>query len=146
MHFYISGYVLPIYIQHLLPLSINFAISTYSRLSFVYIGLDLAFLNLLSSHSLALSSSYKVVSSFSSNLLMSRHLLTHIREHKRINTPVGNHFNKCGVHLTMEDVKIIARSMKSEYLLLALKALCIQAIKPSINDKDEYKSWKLVKI
>ena len=73
-----------------------------------------------------------------------RHLITRIKEHKNVNTPVGNHFNKCHAELTMDDVKIIAKSNKSDYHLMALEALCIQAIKPSINKKDEYKSRTLV--
>ena len=44
----------------------------------------------------------------------------------------------------MDDVKIIAASRKSEYNLMALEALCIKAIKPTINTKDEYKSRTLV--
>ena len=73
-----------------------------------------------------------------------RHLLSRIREHRNVNTPVGNHFNNCNVELTMDDVKIIARSNVSEFHLMALEALCIQAIKPSLNTKDEYKSRTLV--
>ena len=73
-----------------------------------------------------------------------RHLLSRIREHRNANTPVGNHFTNCNVDLTMDDVKIIARSNKSEFHLMALEALCIQAIKPSLNTKDEYKSRTLV--
>ena len=73
-----------------------------------------------------------------------RHLITRIKEHENVNTPVGNHFNKCHAELTMDDVKIIAKSNKSDYHLMALEALCIQAIKPSINKKDEYKSRTLV--
>ena len=42
------------------------------------------------------------------------------------------------VELTMDDVKIIARSNVSEFHLMALEALCIQSIKPSLNTKDEY--------
>ena len=73
-----------------------------------------------------------------------RHLLSRIREHRNANTPVGSHFDNCNVELTMDDVKIIARSNKSEFHLMALEALCIQAIKPSLNTKDEYKSRTLV--
>ncbi len=73
-----------------------------------------------------------------------RHLITRVKEHKRSSTPVGMHFEKCNALLTIDDVKILARSNKSEYHLMALEALHIQAIKPSINTKDEYKSRSLV--
>ncbi|XP_066929990.1 uncharacterized protein [Clytia hemisphaerica] len=73
-----------------------------------------------------------------------RHLLSRIREHRNANTPVGSHFRSCNVELKMDDVKIIAQSAKSEFHLMALEALCIQAIKPSLNTKDEFKSRTLV--
>lgn len=73
-----------------------------------------------------------------------RHLLTRVKEHKRAGTPVGNHFRACDSNLTMDDVKIIATSRKSNYHLMTLEALCIRTIKPSINTKDEYKSRTLV--
>ena len=73
-----------------------------------------------------------------------RHLLTRIKEHRRIGTPVGNHFKACGSSLTMDDVDIIISSSKSVYNLMTLEALCIRAIQPSINTKDEYKSRALV--
>ena len=37
-----------------------------------------------------------------------RHLLSRIREHKRTNTPVGNHFEGCDQELSMDNVSIIA--------------------------------------
>ena len=73
-----------------------------------------------------------------------RHLLSRIREHRNVKTPVGGHFQNCRVELTMDDVKIIAKSTKTVYHLMALEALCIQSIKPSLNTKDEYKSRTLV--
>ena len=73
----------------------------------------------------------------------SRHLLTRIKEHRRIGTPVGNHFKGCGATLTMDDVKVIVTSTKSVYNLMKLESLYIRAIKPTINAKDEYKSCNL---
>ena len=73
-----------------------------------------------------------------------RHLLTRLKEHKRAGTPVGNHFRNCDTSLTIDDVKIIATSCKSNYHLMTLEALCIKTIKPAINTKDEYKSRTLV--
>ena len=73
-----------------------------------------------------------------------RHLLTRVKEHMRAGTPVGNHFRSCDLLPTMDDVKIIAKSVRSIYHLMTLEALCIKAIKPAINTKDEFKSRTLV--
>ena len=62
----------------------------------------------------------------------------------RAGTPVGNHFRSCDLLPTMDDVKIIAKSVRSIYHLMTLEALCIKAIKPAINTKDEFKSRTLV--
>ena len=73
-----------------------------------------------------------------------RHLLTRIKEHRRIGTPVGNHFKGFGATLTINDVRVIVTSTKTVYNLLTLESLYIRAIKPTINTKDEYKSRTLV--
>ena len=73
-----------------------------------------------------------------------RHLLTRIKEHRHIGTPVGNHFKGCGAKLTMDDVKVIVTLSKSVYNVMTLESLYIRAIKPIINTKDEYKSRTLV--
>ena len=74
----------------------------------------------------------------------SRHLLYRVREHKRKNSPVGEHFQKCNSELTMENVKVIASTFKSINYLMTLEALFIKDIKPTINTKDEYRSRALV--
>ena len=53
----------------------------------------------------------------------SRHLLYRLREHKRKNSPVGEHFQKCNSELTMENVKVIASTFKSINYLMTLEAL-----------------------
>ena len=68
-----------------------------------------------------------------------RHLLTRISEHKNANKPVGKHFKECNQSLTMNDVEVLATSIKSSFHLLTLEALFIKIIKPTINTKDEYK-------
>ena len=77
-------------------------------------------------------------------LQTTRHLLTRIKEHRRIGAPEGNHFKGCGATLTMDDMKVIVTSTKSVYNLMILEALVIRAIKPIINTTDEYKSRNLV--
>ena len=74
----------------------------------------------------------------------SRHLLCRVREHKRRSSPVGSHFVACNTELTMENVKIIASTLKSITYLMTLEALFINDIKPSLNTKDEYRSRTLV--
>ena len=73
----------------------------------------------------------------------SRHLITRLKEHNQVGKPVRNHFDKCECELTMDDVKIIARSTKSLYHLMTLEALQIKAIKPDINTRKEYKRLEL---
>ena len=74
----------------------------------------------------------------------SRHLFCRIREHKRRSSPVGNHFAACNTELTMNNVNIVASSLKSSTHLMTLEALLINDIKPSLNTKDEYRSRALV--
>jgi len=73
-----------------------------------------------------------------------RHLITRIKEHSRVSSPVGIHFKKCQSSISInDDVKIIAKS-KSQRQLLIEEALYIKQLKPSINTKEEYKSHTLV--
>ena len=71
-----------------------------------------------------------------------RHLLTRLKEHNR--TVVGKHFAECGCAVTIDNVTVIDKSMKSSTHLMTLEALWIEEIKPSLNTKDEYKSHQLV--
>ena len=41
-----------------------------------------------------------------------RHLITRVKEHKRSSSPVGMHFEKCNTLLTIDDVEILAQSLK----------------------------------
>ena len=71
-----------------------------------------------------------------------RHLLSRIREHSNKNAPVGNHFMKCNVNISFDDVKILTTS-RYVTTLMTLEALWINTIKPDLNTKDEYKSRTL---
>jgi len=73
----------------------------------------------------------------------SRHLLTRMKEHQKIQSPVGSHFMKCEVAVTVDNIAIVASSTKSMAHLMTLEALMINSIKPSINTKDEYRSRAL---
>ena len=73
----------------------------------------------------------------------SRHLISRIKEHKSTR-PVGMHFKDCGRELTMENVEILCARSKSVVHLLTLEALFINAIKPNLNTKDEFRSRTLV--
>ena len=57
---------------------------------------------------------------------------------------VGNHFAACNTEVTMNNVKIVASSLKSSTHLMTFEALLINDIKPSLNKKDEYRSRALV--
>ncbi len=73
-----------------------------------------------------------------------RHLITRIKEHRNVNTPVGSHFQNCNCEILMdENVMIIDRTIKSEQCLMSLEALWINKLKPKLNTKDEYKSRTL---
>ena len=73
-----------------------------------------------------------------------RHLLSRFKEHRRNSSPVGNHFSSCNCTVSIDDVTILAVSLKSVTHLITLEALWINEIKPSLNTKDEYKSRTLV--
>ena len=73
----------------------------------------------------------------------SRHLIYRIKEHRR-NGPVASHMMECNCDLTMDIVTILCSSSKSEFHLMTLEALMINAIKPTLNTKDEYRSRSLV--
>ena len=73
----------------------------------------------------------------------SRHLISRIKEHKSTR-PVGMHFKDCDRELTMENVEILCARSKSVVHLLTLEALFINAIKPNLNTKDEFRSRTLV--
>ena len=76
-----------------------------------------------------------------------RHLTTRLKEHGRLSAPVGKHLDECGQRGSgwPRNVKILdsARSLST---LLALEALHIRELEPSINNRDEFKSKELLKI
>ena len=65
-----------------------------------------------------------------------RHLITRIKEHRNVNTPVGSHFQNCDCEILMENVTIIDRTIKSEQCLMSLEALWINKLKP--NNTKQY--------
>ena len=73
----------------------------------------------------------------------SRHLITRISEHKNKSGPVKHHFLSCCSKPVMENVDILASSIKSEKHLLVYEALFIRDIVPFLNTKDEYKQRTL---
>lgn len=56
---------------------------------------------------------------------------------------MGSHFQSCNSELSMDNVSIIDRTIKSEQCLMSLEALWIDKLKPRLNTKDEYKSRTL---
>ena len=70
-----------------------------------------------------------------------RHMLTHFKEHIKEGKPVKQHFND--VNPSFDVMTIIDSSVKSGYKLMTLEALHIEALKPTINTRDEYKSRTL---
>merc|ERR1711895_265824 len=72
-----------------------------------------------------------------------RHLQFRLGEHKNNEGPVKRHFNSCNEKLTEDHVRILHTTSRDEKYLLALEALYIREIKPSINTKDEYRKREL---
>ena len=66
-----------------------------------------------------------------------------IKQHSRVSTPVGSHFLKCGVNLTLDNVNILATSRTQKHLTI-VEALFIIDTKPVLNTKDEHKSHTLI--
>ena len=75
-----------------------------------------------------------------------RHLLTRFREHRNNrNGSVYNHFNTCiSGKPTLNDIEIIASSIRETNYLLTLEALFIRQLKPELNTKDEFRSRELI--
>ena len=66
-----------------------------------------------------------------------RHLITRIKEHSRLSSPVGVHFKNCESIISMnDDVKVIAKA-RSQRQLLIEEALYIKYLRPTINTKEE---------
>ena len=72
-----------------------------------------------------------------------RHLQTRYKEHKDKKGPVKTHFELCNVQLSLEDVSILASTIKTQEHLLTLEALFIKELNPVLNTKDEYKQKTL---
>ena len=63
----------------------------------------------------------------------------------RPSQPVGKHLRECHVkeQTTLEDVEILASTMRSTQFLFTLEALWQKEERPTINTRDEYKSREL---
>ena len=72
-----------------------------------------------------------------------RHMQSHFKEHVSRAGPMRNHLKQCNATLTVKDVDILQQTSPGEGSLLTLDALCIRERKPTINTKDEYRSWEL---
>ena len=72
-----------------------------------------------------------------------RHLQTRYKEHKDKKGPVKTHFELCNVQLSLEDVSILASTIKTQEHLLTLEALFIKEMNPVLNTKDECKQKTL---
>ena len=54
-----------------------------------------------------------------------------------------SHLSQCHVSMKEEDVEILQSTSRGDTFLLALEALHIQELKPTIDTKDEYQSRTL---
>ena len=68
-----------------------------------------------------------------------RHALTRLKEHQQEKKPVGKHLIQCNTTITIDDMTILAKTIKSITHLMTLEALFIKEYKPSLNTKDEFK-------
>ena len=73
-----------------------------------------------------------------------RHLTTRIEEHRKEDTPVGQHIRQCGSEHGKADFNwIIIDQASSSFKLLTLEALHIRKERPAINTRDEFRSREL---
>ena len=69
-----------------------------------------------------------------------RHMCTRLKEHQTRKTqPVYQHFQQCGVQLSLANCDFLAATTRSVTYLMTLEALWIEELRPSINKKEEYK-------
>ena len=73
----------------------------------------------------------------------SRHLITRFKEHQKPSSPVSKHMKWCGASCTFDDATILTSTSRGEVHLLILEALYITELKPTINTKEEFRSWTL---
>ena len=75
---------------------------------------------------------------------MVRHLTTRIEEHRKEDTPVGQHIRQYGSESGKSEFKWkIIDQASSRIKLLTLEALHIRKERPAINTRDEYGSREL---
>ena len=73
-----------------------------------------------------------------------RYLITRIEEHRKEDTPIGQHIRQCGSERGKSEFnwKIIDQA-SSSIKLLTLEALHIRKERPAINTRDEFRSREL---
>ena len=73
-----------------------------------------------------------------------RHLTLRIEEHRKEDTPVGQHIRQCGIESGKSEFnwKIIDHA-SSSIKLLTLEALHIRKERPAVNTRDEFRSREL---
>ena len=73
-----------------------------------------------------------------------RNLATKIEEHKKKDSPIGNHIRQCAKEATTAQLnwEMIDQS-NNAVKLLSLKALLIRKMWPGINTRDEFRSREL---
>ena len=75
---------------------------------------------------------------------MVRHLTTRIEEHRKEDTPVGQHIRQCGSESGKSEFKWkIIDQASSSIKLLTLEALHIRKERSAINTRDEFRSREL---
>ena len=73
-----------------------------------------------------------------------RHITTRIEEHRKEDTPVGQHIRHCGSESGKSEFKReIIDQASSSIDLLTLEALHIRKERPAINTRDEFRSREL---
>ena len=68
-----------------------------------------------------------------------RHLTTRIEEHRKEDTPVGQHIRQCGSEIKWKIIDQASSSIK----VLILEALHIRKERPVINTRDEFRGREL---
>ena len=72
-----------------------------------------------------------------------QHLCTRVQQHRNKGQPLRRHFDTCNAKVSMQHTEILDFTTRDYNILLALEALHIRELQPTINTKDEYRSRKL---
>ena len=73
-----------------------------------------------------------------------RHLCTRVSEHFNSSGTMTKHIEECGLSFDpMENTSILDNTQRNLKTLMVLEALYIKDLKPTINNRDEYRSRHL---